>query len=448
MHKKRFGFLGALIFGVMVIGLWQTRQPNVEAKVTQKAQDAASFTQLPYDLYLTDPALSSLSSKTLTLESGDSLGPLLQEAGVSPNEAYEITRAFSDIYDPRQLRVGQSFHVNFRDQQIEHLSYKPSYDRTIFVERNKDNRFIAKDISAEYKTEHVRVKTQIENSLYLDANKLGVPDRAIQQFANIYEYSVDFQRDIQPGDDFELMFEVYKDHHGNIVKSGDLLYTSFSPRGKTLSYYLFENEKGRENFYDETGKTAKRKLRATPVSGARISSGYGNRRHPILGYVKKHKGVDFAAPTGTPIMAAGAGKVVKAGWYGGYGKYIRLKHSDGYQTAYSHLSRYGRGIKAGRYVTQDQIIGYVGTTGRSTGPHLHYEVILNGKHINPRRLSQLSGKPISSEQKPAFDTRRAEIDQWRDNARWLNAPVDVADTSNAVQSQIDAQPLTDKNLNE
>ena len=205
---------------------------------------------------------------------------------------------------------------------------------------------------------------------------MGAPDKVVAQFANIYEYSVDFQRDIQPGDEFELFFEVARDHKGKIIKAGDLLYTSFSPRGKKTDYYLYEDSKGRENFYDAKGKTAKRKLRATPINGARLSSSFGRRKHPILGYRKMHAGVDFAAPRGTPILAAGSGTVERANRYGSYGNYIRIRHTDGYKTAYAHLKSFARGVKSGKYVKQDQVIGYVGTTGRSTGPHLHYDCLL------------------------------------------------------------------------
>jgi murein DD-endopeptidase MepM/ murein hydrolase activator NlpD len=176
---------------------------------------------------------------------------------------------------------------------------------------------------------------------------------------------------------------------------------------------LFEDSKGRENFYDVKGKTAKRKLRATPINGARLTSSFGRRKHPISGYRKMHKGVDFGARSGTPIMAAGTGTVVRANRYGGYGNYIRIKHSDGYATAYAHMKNFARGIKKGTRVTQDQIIGYVGSTGASTGPHLHYEVLKNGKHINPRQLNQLSGKPLNKADMPKFEQRRREIEALR-----------------------------------
>ncbi len=366
-----------------------------------------------------DPAFNEQTQiKTLTLKPGDNLGPLLQRNGLSGQQAYRVTEAFSEVYKPQNLRAGQDFNLHFSGETLEHLTFKPNVESTVFIDRTGET-YSARKIDAEFKYETISVKATVENSLYVDATRLGAPDKVVVQFANIYEYSVDFQRDIQPGDAFEMFFEVARDSKGKIVKAGDLLYTSFSPRGKTSEYWLFEDAKGRENFYDAAGKTAKRKLRATPVNGARLSSSFGRRKHPILGYRKMHTGVDFAAPRGTPILAAGSGTVERANRYGGYGNYIRIRHSDGYKTAYAHLKNFARGVKAGAYVKQDQVIGYVGTTGRSTGPHLHYEVHLHGKKINPRRLSQLSGKPLSKDQHPAFKSRRAEIEDMRGSSEVL-----------------------------
>lgn len=367
--------------------------------------------------YALEPSLNvvELSQKTLTVTPGDSLGPMLQKNGVSGPDAYRLTKAFSEVFKPRNVRVGQVFDLYFQDGQIENLTFRPSVDRTVFVDRIGEE-FTAREIASEFKYQTLTVKSTIQNSLYLDATRLGAPDKVVAQFANIYEYSVDFQRDIQPGDAFEMYFEVAKDHNGNIVKAGDLLFTSFSPRGKTSEYWLYQDAKGHENFYDENGKTAKRKLRATPINGARLSSSYGRRKHPILGYRKMHAGVDFAAPRGTPILAAGSGTVERANRYGSFGNYIRIRHTDGYKTAYAHLKGFARGIKAGARVRQDQVIGYVGTTGRSTGPHLHYEVHHNGKKINPRRLSQLSGKPLAESEKAAFAELREKINKGRANS--------------------------------
>ena len=422
-QDRRFKFLGLCAASALAMA-WIMPDGQPPAAQAEEVDTIAlpTFDLNRDDLYLVNHPVVP-ETKTLKLKDGDSLGPLLQKNGFEPGQAYEITESFSDVYDPRRLKVGQTFNIYYQDDGgFSHLTYKPSVEKTVYVSRGTDGKITARDIEAEFKMETVSVKSRIENSIYMDAVAMGAPDKVIIQFANIYEYSVDFQRDIQPGDEFEMFFEVARDNHGNIVKAGDLMYTSFSPRGKKMDYYLFEDAKGRENFYDKDGKTAKRKLRATPINGARLSSSYGKRRHPILGYRKMHSGVDFAAPTGTPIMAAGSGTVEMAGRNGGYGNYIRIRHTDGYKTAYAHLSKFARGVRKGKYVTQDQIIGYVGSTGRSTGPHLHYEVHLHGKKINPRRLSQLSGKPLSKDQMPAFEKRRKEIDAIRQTAPVLQAP--------------------------
>lgn len=358
--------------------------------------------------------------KAVTLKSGDSLGPLLQRNGVPPNEAYKVTQAFSEAYNPRNLRAGQTITMYFDqspEPKITEVTLKPAFDRTVFVSRTQDDKFTTRDLTVNFPKEIVQVSGTVENSLYLDAGRMGVPDKVTVQFSHIYEHSVDFQRDIRKGDAFTMTFELYRDRDGKPLKAGDLVYASFSPRGQKSSYYLFTSKNGDENFYSKDGKSAKRKLMRTPVNGARLSSGYGRRKHPVLGYVKTHKGVDFAAPRGTPIMAAGIGTVERASRFGSFGKYIRIRHSDGYKTAYAHLNGYARGIKSGARVRQGQIIGYVGTTGRSTGPHLHYEVHKNGKAINPRSLSTLSGKPLPKSERAAFDVRRKEIDKIRASAR-------------------------------
>lgn len=420
LAHPRFPAIGAGI-AALVIGTVFLTQTESEASLPPLEDTKPVYDLTRFDMGLEDTFTASGEKLSLTLKSGDSLGPLLQNNGLSGPEAYKVTQAFAKVYSPKDLRVGQVFDLYLTDGTLTHLTYRPSVDATIFVSRKEDN-YHARKIAAEFGADHVTVRSTIENSLYLDANALGAPDKVIQQFANIYEYSVDFQRDIRPGDAFEMFFEVARDHHGNIVKAGDLLFTSFSPRGKTSSYYLYEDSKGRENFYDEKGKTAKRKLRATPINGARLSSRFGKRRHPILGYDKMHSGIDFAAPRGTPILAAGTGVIERANRFGSYGNYIRIRHTDGYKTAYAHLKNFARGIKKGKRVRQDQVIGYVGTTGRSTGPHLHYEVHLNGKKINPRRVNRLSGKPLSKGEIPVFDERRNAIDSLRATADVLTRP--------------------------
>ncbi len=438
-HKYRF--MGMGVIAVMAMALFLPKPVTNANTSTVKPTTLASDIDLSrFDVALEMPETRDSHVVKLKIKSGQSLGPLLQKNGLSGPQAYKVTQAFSKVFKPRNVRVGQEFDLYFEDDILTHLSFRPNIDKTIFVSRSDDD-YTAKVIESEFKMGSLRVKSTIENSLYLDASRLGAPDKVIQQFAKIYEYSVDFQRDIQPGDSFEMFFEVARDHKGNIIKAGDLLYTSFSPRGKTSNFYLYEDSKGRENFYDSKGKTAKRKLRATPINGARLSSRYGNRRHPILGYKKFHAGVDFAAPRGTPILAAGSGTVERANRYGGYGNYIRIRHSDGYKTAYAHLKNFARGIKKGKYIKQDQVIGYVGTTGRSTGPHLHYEVHHNGKKINPRRLSQLSGKPLRASEIAAFKKRRGQIDALREKAEILQAETLSAQTHQDETASVDTVSL-------
>ncbi|MDG1126738.1 MAG: M23 family metallopeptidase [Hellea sp.] len=344
------------------------------------------------------------------LEQDGFLISLLEKKGLSSNEVYGISRAIDKVYPVNLLRPGNEFYLYLQNKKLEHFVFRPNFEKTIFIDVI-DGGYNTREVISEYKSQRVGISGEISTSLYIDATKSGIPDRIVDQFTKIYEYSVDFQRDIQPGDKFTMYFDTYKNRKGDIVKTGDLLYTSFSPGDKKSEFWLFSNEKKTENFYDENGKTAKRRLRATPINGARISSGFGGRKHPILGYRKMHTGVDFAAPTGTPVLAAGSGTVEYAAWNGAAGKYIRIRHTDGYKTAYFHLSRIN--VSVGKYVKQDQIIGKVGSTGRSTGPHLHYEVILNGKKINPKRLSQLSGKPLGKAEMNKFNKRREEIENMR-----------------------------------
>jgi murein DD-endopeptidase MepM/ murein hydrolase activator NlpD len=435
-RENRYRFL-ALGVAVTALGLFVLPEGKSEASVAI-AEPVVAVPQIDltrFDMGLEADFASPVQTRSVTLKPGDNLGPLLQRNGLTGQQAYRVTQAFGDVFKPRNLRAGQVFDLHFSGETLEHLTFKPNVDTTVFIDRqvteDGDN-YTARKVDAEFRFETISVKATVENSLYVDAMRLGAPDKTIVQFANIYEYSVDFQRDIQPGDAFEMFFEVARDQRGKIVKAGDLLYTSFSPRGKTSEYYLFEDARGFENFYDASGKTAKRKLRATPINGARLSSSYGRRKHPILGYRKMHAGVDFAAPSGTPILAAGSGVVERANRYGSFGNYIRIRHTDGYKTAYAHLKGFARGIKKGARVNQDQVIGYVGTTGRSTGPHLHYEVHLNGKKINPRRLSQLSGKPLSKDRMGAFKARRAEIDAMRATAEVIT-PAPVATSVADVQ---------------
>jgi murein DD-endopeptidase MepM/ murein hydrolase activator NlpD len=259
------------------------------------------------------------------------------------------------------------------------------------------------------------VAARVDTSLYDAAQRQGATSEIIAQMADVFSYDVDFQRDVKPGDPFEFVFHRFYDDKGETVRTGELLYVSLETRGRTREYYRFQAPGDTSpQWYDLDGKSARKFLMKTPVNGARLSSGFGFRMHPIMGYTRMHRGTDFAAPTGAPIMAAGEGVIVQAGRNGGYGNYVRIHHSAQYETAYGHMSRFARGIRRGARVRQGQIIGYVGSTGASTGPHLHYEVHRNGSQINPMSLRVPTGRNLTGADLQLFLTERARIDRLRE----------------------------------
>ena len=279
---------------------------------------------------------------------------------------------------------------------------------SVEVKRNKESFDVSKIVLKLNKKEIVLSNT-IKNNLYSSAVKAGLEPNIIVEFANIFGFEVDFQRDIRRGDTFEVYYEQFVDEDNIVRRTGKIIYASMFVNNKEITLYNFKynNEAG---FYDVDGKSVIKTLMKTPINGARLSSSFGMRKHPILGFNKLHQGTDFAAPKGTPIMASGNGVVTMAQKYKGYGNYILLKHNSTFKTAYAHLSKYGRGIRKGVRVSQGQIIGYVGSTGMSTGPHLHYEVIKNGKKINSQRLKLPTGKILNNEARNKFEVERIKID--------------------------------------
>ena len=280
--------------------------------------------------------------------------------------------------------------VFFRDENVENFSSK--------IEEKILNKVI------------IFKEGQIENSLYNTAIKLGIKPNTIVEFARLYGFQVDFQRDIWKGDTFQIIYEQFENEDRSLIETGDIIFTNLNTQGNDLNLYKFELEKNKIDYYDENGKSMKKTLMKTPINGARLSSPYGKRKHPILGFTKMHTGTDFAAPTGTPIMASGDGVVTRAQWCGGGGNCVKIKHNSVYQTVYAHMSKFGRGIKKGVRVKQGQIIGYVGSTGLSTGPHLHYEVIENGRKINSQKLKLPSGKTLKGKQRNKFEVNKIKID--------------------------------------
>jgi murein DD-endopeptidase MepM/ murein hydrolase activator NlpD len=275
--------------------------------------------------------------------------------------------------------------------------------------RSLKNDFLVKENILQLYKKEVVARNLIKNNLYSAAINSDVEPNIIVEFARIFGFEVDFQRDIRKGDWFEILYERFEDDNGKIRDTGKIIYASMFVNGEEINLYNFKYKNITE-YYDIKGKSITKSLMKTPINGARLSSSYGMRKHPILGYNKMHRGTDFAAPSGTPIMASGSGTVTRARWCGGGGNCVKIKHNSSYETIYAHMKSFAKGIKEGRKVKQGQIIGYVGSTGMSTGPHLHYEVVVNGKKVNSQRLKLPSGKILKGEEREKFELERIKID--------------------------------------
>jgi murein DD-endopeptidase MepM/ murein hydrolase activator NlpD len=335
-------------------------------------------------------------------------------------EAQAAVTALSALYEPRRLKTGQVIRVSVApalaedaDGRLMAVLINESVERDIQVTRGPDGQFGATEITRPLQVAVERHSGTIRTSLYEAGGEAGVPAPVMIEMIRAMSYDVDFQRDIQPDDSFELVYEQYRDTEGKPAKTGAILYAGITLSGKPVDAYGFTTTDGRSDFYTAGGDSLRKALLRTPVDGFRISSKFGMRKHPILGYSKVHKGIDFAAPSGTPIYAAGDGVVQEAGRKGGYGNYVRLRHNGTYATAYAHLSRFAKGMKVGRRVRQGEVIGYVGTTGRSTGPHLHYEVMVSGKQINPLSVKLPTGEKLAGAEKERFLGTKAGIDRIR-----------------------------------
>ena len=388
--------LGIVLFFVCALSgykIWNRYSPayNIEESEFQGPV-------LPSSMSLENSALKAeeelLDSNSLhpefVINDGDNLGSILDEAKISSNEAAEIITAFSKKINPRKLTIGTAIKFNFEEVDSAHrlLDMVVIINNTKKIEVSRDgNKFYAREIVVPliHKVDK-RIGT-IKNSFIATALELSVPANAIIGMVRAFSYDVDFQRDIKRGDKLEVVMDKFYTEDGKISRSGDVLYSSLILNGKKVSIYYFTSADGQAGYYNEKGENIKKEFLRTPVNAARISSKFGVRQHPVHGYSRMHRGVDFAAPAGTPILAAGGGVIeVVNNYYGNYGKYIRIKHNSTYSTVYAHASRFSKGIKPGMKVNQGQVIAYVGSTGATTGPHLHYEVIEHGKQINPLKF--------------------------------------------------------------
>ena len=364
---------------------------------------------------LSDESLAAVLAKDIVVKSGDTLLDILVREGLERDQAHSVVGALKPVFNPRRLQRDQALTMTYEAPDEESfefrsLNIKLDPEHEVQVDRCEKNGFIASEIVREFEKRTLRAEFEINSSLYEDAARQALPFEMLLPVINTYAYDVDFQRDIHAGDHFEIMYETKVDPAGEVVCGGTTSYAALTTQGRRLTLYHYQDSAGAVDYFDEQGRSLKKNLMITPVDGARISSGYGQRRHPILGYSKMHKGLDFAASSGTPIKAAGDGVVEFSAYNGAYGNLVRLRHASSYQTKYAHMSRFARGVRSGVRVKQGQIIGYVGSTGRSTGPHLHYEVLHHGRNLNPSSIKSTPGRILQGSELARFMEAKARLD--------------------------------------
>ena len=361
---------------------------------------------------------SGLESRFITIDykvkQGDTYENIINGISITKAEKKLFLKTVTKNNNLKILKLNQNlyFKIDKRNTpRILEFKIEVSKKKEILFTRSSDEKiFISKIIEKNLDRIISYKEGKITTSLYNAAINLNIKPGVIVDFARLYGFQVDFQRDIWKNDSFQIIYEEFKNVEGKVIETGDIIYANLNLQDNDIQLYKFEYEKNKIDYFDENGKSMRKTLMKTPINGARLSSSYGKRKHPILGFTKMHTGTDFAASTGTPIMASGDGLIVRAKWCGGGGNCVKIKHNSVYQTVYAHMSKFGRGIKKGVRVKQGQIIGYVGSTGLSTGPHLHYEVIENGKKINSQKLKLPSGKILKGNQRKLFEVNKIKID--------------------------------------
>ena len=346
------------------------------------------------------------------IKKNDTIEKILKNYKIKSEDIKNISTKLKAI-KLSNIYAGRKLSLIYKKQEdklntVVNLIYPVTNTSSVEV-RKSQNAFIIKENILQLYKKEVVVRNVIKNNLYSSAIDAGVEPNIIVEFARIYGFEVDFQRDIRKGDWFEIFYEKFEDDNKKVRDTGKIIYASMFVNGEEINLYNFKF-KNEEEYYDIKGKSITKSLMKTPINGARLSSAYGMRKHPILGYNKMHRGTDFAAPSGTPIMASGSGTITRARWCGGGGNCVKIKHNSTYETIYAHMKAFAKGVREGRKVKQGQIIGYVGSTGMSTGPHLHYEVIVNGKKVNSQRLKLPSGKTLKGEARENFELERIKID--------------------------------------
>ena len=407
-------FFSALFF--FSSGLIQKKNDEnvINLKEITQTSEFTNFTN-----FLISKINSPYEEINYVIKKNDTVEKILGQYKIKNDEIRKISsqlkkKKLTNIYSGRKLSLILK-KLDDESNSLVNLVYPINNVTSVEIRKSQNNFEVLENILQLYK-EEVVIKNIIKNNLYSSAVNSGIEPNIIIEFARIFGFEVDFQRDIRQEDSFEILYERFVDDNNKVRDTGKIIYASMYVNGEEINLYNF-NYKNEEDFYDINGKSITKSLMKTPINGARLSSSYGMRKHPILGYNKMHRGTDFAAPSGTPIMASGSGKITRARWCGGGGNCVTIKHNSTYETIYAHMKAFAKGIKEGRKVKQGQIIGYVGSTGLSTGPHLHYEVIVNGKKVNSQKLKLPSGKILKGEERKQFELDRIKIDLKLSNLR-------------------------------
>lgn len=362
------------------------------------------------------------------VKNGDTLLKILADVGAQEQDVFSILNALKKIKFSQSLNIGAVISITYRSQNneestdasdnkkvvISNVTIPSSVEENIVITRKNDGGYDARELKIKLLRYNSRYFGVIKNGLFVDGVEAGISPNSMMNMINLYGYDIDFQRDIHSGDKFEMLVESFYDENGKKVRDGSVLYSSLVLQNRKIDIYMHKVD-NRIEYFDSKGNSIKKSLLRTPINGARVSSGFGMRRHPILGYSKMHKGVDFAASTGTPILAAGAGTLVYMGIKGGYGNYVQIKHNNDYSTAYGHASRFNKKFRVGAKVKQGDVVAYVGTTGRSTGPHLHFELLYRGSQVNPAKVKATSGIKLVGKELVRFESSKNEIDKYRKN---------------------------------
>ena len=346
------------------------------------------------------------------IKSGETFDKILNSYSIDKQQIIAIKENLLKKININKLNTSQKIQITIdqTNNKITEFIFQISNTEKIILSKTKENtEFNEKILTIKLNKKIIYKENMILQSLYKAAIDQKIPPNIIIEFARIYGFQVDFQRDVRKEDKFQIMYEIFIDKNNEIIESGEILFANLKLSGQDNSLYYFD-KKNVEGHYNGNGKSVQKALMKTPINGARLSSSFGMRKHPIDGFNKMHRGTDFAAPKGTPIMASGNGTVKKAGWCGGGGNCVKIKHNSTYETVYAHMSKFARGIKKGTRVKQGQTIGYVGSTGKSTGPHLHYEVIVNGKKVNSQKLKLPSGKILKGKNRELFETNKIKLD--------------------------------------